>query len=70
MKRITKPGSYLFWKGELVMVTGIADGRTIYMSPVDKSNTCDKCKTYIEYSAIEGSPQFETEAESINTLEE
>ncbi len=70
MKQITKPGSYLFWKGELCMVIAIGTGKTIHMVPVDKSKECEKCHAYIEHSVLEGSPLFEENAEAVTTLQE
>ena len=69
MKQITKPSTILKWKGELVEVSSIAEGKTIFMCPLN-AKPCECCGRIKEYSALENSPLFQECAEKIETLED
>lgn len=60
MKTIKNPNSLLYWKGRLVKVTSIAEGKTIFMVDL---NTGEK------HDALEHSPLFQENAEPVDTLE-
>jgi len=68
MKHISKPATILKWKGELVEVVGISEGRTIHMQSVN-AEKCKLCGSVKQYDVLENSPLFQENAEPVDTLE-
>ena len=68
MKRIIMmPSAILKWKGELVEVIGISEGKVIHMRPVNEK-PCEHCGKIKQYDVLENSPLFQENAEAVNTL--
>ena len=67
MKQVNDPGVLLKWKGKLVEVVGISEGKTIIMRPL-KDSPCRACGKGEEYHILEHSPLFQENAETVNTI--
>lgn len=67
MKQVENPDTILKWRDKLVKVVAIAQGKTIYMQPLD-AEKCIVCGHAEEISALEHSPLFQENAEPVETL--
>ena len=66
-REIKTPGSIFKWKGEVMEVVGISEGRVIYFRPI-KAEPCEHCGEIKEIAIVEASPLFQENAEPVDTL--
>lgn len=55
------------YKGELVEVFAIGDGRTVYMRPIGAA-PCSKCGSMGDLILLENSPLFQENVEPVATI--
>lgn len=66
MKR-AEIGAVVRWKGELVEVIGIADGRSIIMRPIG-AEPCTLCGHVGDIEVLERSPLFQENVAAVATV--
>ena len=72
MKKVKNPQTLLYWKGALVEVVGIGEGKTIHMRYVRgvKSEECKACGQVEDIAVLEHSNLFQDNAEPVETVSE
>ena len=67
MKIIENPGVILKYKGKLCEVVGYATSKVLFIREIG-AKPCKKCGEIKEYTEVESSPNFQENAEPVNTL--
>lgn len=66
MKTIKNPSAIFRYKGKICEVTGIATDKVIFFRELGKR--CRYCGKTKDYAEVESSPNFQENAEAVNTL--
>lgn len=70
MKTINQLSGVIFkWRGKLVEPIGCATKKVIFFREIN-AKPCPCCGEIKEYAEVEESPNFQNDAEAVNTLEE
>lgn len=69
MKKIEKPSAIFKWRGQLATTIGLAYDKVIEFTTEEPCPHCGKNITVL-HAEVESSPNFQSDAEAINTLED